>query len=122
MTQDLSVGDLVRLFPDLARAKDSGARCGSNAAGQGRYVRKADCLAQFADVSIQARPADALCVKLRHEWPATVTSDGAARLNAALLRGLVEAVLQHGQPALARMALPTLPISADSTPEREGIP
>jgi len=117
MTQDLTSGDLIRLFPDLARAKHSGARCQSDAAGQGRYVRKADCVPQFADVSIQARPAEALCVKLRHQWPATIPSNMAARLDAALLRGLMEAVLQHEPPAMGCELVTTAVVHHPDTTE-----
>ena len=98
--RDFLAPELGRLFPEVARATVI-ARCETGAVGQGRYLKDAPCRGQqFADVAVQASPAPSLAVRLRHEWPASVRPVEAELLDTALVRGLIEGVLELDPPAL----------------------
>ena len=98
MNQHWTLADLLARFPELLT--DWGARPTDTATGQGRYIKETCGRRQFADVSVEGRPAEQLTITLGHEWPAEVAQELRTDLDHALLRGLFEAVLRHEPAAL----------------------
>ena len=98
MTQHWTLADLLARFPELLAGM--GARPTDLATGQGRYIKDTGSRRQFADVSVEGRPAEQLTITLGHEWPPEVTQEQRTSLDQALVRGLFEAVLRHEPAAL----------------------
>jgi hypothetical protein len=98
MTQHWTLADLLARFPDLLMGL--GAQPTDTTTGRGRYIKDSGGRRQFADVSVEGRPAEQLTITLSHEWPPEVAQEQRTDLDHALVRGLFEAVLRHEPAAL----------------------
>jgi hypothetical protein len=65
------------------------------ASGTGKYLKETAALRQYAELSVEASPAQEFSVSFAHEWPRDVEHERVTDLDDALLRGLLEALARR---------------------------
>ena len=88
---------LIDLFPDVAVDPPAPVRCAAPARGEGVYIRGRSGERCAAGIKLEVEPADTLSARFEHEWPSEC--DAAEALDAAILKGIVDAIV-HERPAL----------------------
>jgi hypothetical protein len=118
LISEWSLPDLVGLFPDLRPPASGAARCSVRSVGRGKYIKQVAAGPQFGDVALEGDPAERFSVYLHHAWPSTVPADVVARLNQALLRGILEAALREDPAALGCRVTTTAVVYQQDTTEQ----
>ena len=90
MKTEWTLPELRDLFRAMPRTSPSVFRCLAPASGHGTYLKKSAGKRHFADVRVEAHPAETFLLRLLHEWPSSAPPFVVAALDDALLGGMVE--------------------------------
>jgi hypothetical protein len=91
---------LFEHFPALADHPAAPVRCTAACGGEGTYLNySAGERRGCARLKLEIEPADTLCARFEHEWPSDWDAAQAETLDAAILKGVVDAIV-HERPPL----------------------
>lgn len=91
--REWTADDLRALFPALVGDPVKPVRCTAAGAGTGAYANRDEGERRgCARVEISVEPAEALCIRFEHTWPAEREPSRAEQLDRRILAGLCEAL------------------------------